>query len=207
MTSVKEEMRLLVDSPEYEDRLRVAREGLFLDKLIHDREPLVRAQVAKHGYGLDILVRDDSMDVRRVVADWGYGLPLLVKDSCIHVLEAVALQGYGHEELSEHPSVHVRRQVARLAGSTTVTIERYFGTYKGPVYLHMWDDHYEIKSGCYSSESVAEWTEQCAEVLGEEAAELTARKITVTLSAHYGERVPEGCRKEDKAGYIPEVVI
>lgn len=68
-------------------------------KIIYDKDWLVRTAVAKQGYGLDVLVCDEHWLVRKAVAEQGYGLDILLHDNDCDVRNAVARQGYGLDEL------------------------------------------------------------------------------------------------------------
>ena len=89
-------------------RKTLADQGLCLDKLVHDENPIVRAVVASQGYGLDILVNDNSPLVREEVARQKYGLSILINDQYPKVREIVAEQGYGLDVLIHDENYYVR---------------------------------------------------------------------------------------------------
>ena len=66
--------------PYIDIRIAMVKHGIFLDRLINDRDGLVREAVANQGYGLDKLINDDDWMVRYAVASQGYGLDKLVND-------------------------------------------------------------------------------------------------------------------------------
>lgn len=57
----------LVDSENVEDRIRMAKMGYGVDKLVHDPDPRVRVEVAKGGYFTQELLQDPSPEVRDAV--------------------------------------------------------------------------------------------------------------------------------------------
>lgn len=66
--------------PYIDIRIAMSNHGIFLDRLINDRDGLVREAVANQGYGLDKLINDNDWMVRCAVASQGYGLDKLVND-------------------------------------------------------------------------------------------------------------------------------
>ena len=52
--------------PYIDIRIAMVKHGIFLDRLISDRDNLVREAVAERGYGLDILVNDDETEIREL---------------------------------------------------------------------------------------------------------------------------------------------
>ena len=107
------ELDKLVDSDDYTDRLKAAKQGYGLDKLINDKEYYIRGTaenyLKEHNYktvfdwakdnGVDINIDEwiNSNDVikRIQVVKAGYGLDILVHDYDSKVREEVAKQGYG----------------------------------------------------------------------------------------------------------------
>ena len=89
------ELDKLVDSDDFEDRIKAAEQDYGLDKLINDENLDVRKAVAEQCYGLNKLIYDKAWLVRREVARQGYGLNRLIYDNDWHVRKAVAWQGYG----------------------------------------------------------------------------------------------------------------
>lgn len=61
-------------------KIRLAKEGIFLDILLNVESSYVREAVARQKYRLDVLMYDDDEDVRAVVAELGYGLDVLIND-------------------------------------------------------------------------------------------------------------------------------
>ena len=57
----------LVDSDNVEDRIRMAKMGYGVDKLVNDPDPGVRVEVAKGGYFTQELLKDESPEVRAAV--------------------------------------------------------------------------------------------------------------------------------------------
>ena len=57
----------LVDSENVEDRIRMAKMGYGVDKLVNDPAPRVRVEVAKGGYFTQELLKDESPEVRAAV--------------------------------------------------------------------------------------------------------------------------------------------
>lgn len=108
-----ENLDRLVNDPDPETRMKVAKDGYAIDilqnddfgyvveatiphidddqlnKLVNSKHRMVRAKVAKRGYGLKTLVHDEEWYVRMTVADQGYGLDLLVKDKDKYVRAGV----------------------------------------------------------------------------------------------------------------------
>ena len=82
------ELDKLVDSDDFEDRIRVAEQSYGLDKLVNDEDLDVRKAVAEQGYGLNKLIYDKEWFVRREVARQGYGLDRLIDDNDWHVRKA-----------------------------------------------------------------------------------------------------------------------
>ena len=101
----------LVDSNNPEDRYDAAKRGYGLDKLITDKDWLIRCTVAAHGYGLDKLINDEHYQVRRAIVNQGYGLDKLVYDKDRRVREEVANQGYGLDVLIHDSAAWVCSQV------------------------------------------------------------------------------------------------
>ncbi len=96
-----------------DERIELAKKGLFLNILVSDPVYEVRVEVAKHGYGLDVLVMDPSWSVRVEVAKHGYGLDILVDDDDVDVLREVAKKGYGLEKLIGSGYNIVRAEVVK----------------------------------------------------------------------------------------------
>lgn len=59
----------LVDSPSPQIRMECVWDGLGWDKLVYDKDPLVRRELAACGYALDLLYTDSSNAVRWAVAN------------------------------------------------------------------------------------------------------------------------------------------
>ena len=83
-------------SNNWEDRLKMAKQGYGLDVLINDENCYIRVAVIKQGYGLDILINDEDCDVRTAIARQGYGLDILINDEDEEVQEAVKNYLYAH---------------------------------------------------------------------------------------------------------------
>lgn len=64
------EQKISVDSKDIYARCLCAILGNGLDKLVYDKERLVRIAVAQQGYGLDILIDDDDYRVRNAVESY-----------------------------------------------------------------------------------------------------------------------------------------
>lgn len=162
----------------------VAREGYGLEVLVHDNSPKVRREVAEQGYGLDVLIHDDIAFVRQEVAEQGYGLETLIGDDSWSVRSAVARQGFGLTTLVHDKDDYVQGIATKLLDASVHVIARNFGTYNGNIYLYVWDDRYEIESGCYRAESLEEWVDRCAHQLGEETASEMGAEIRVILEEY-----------------------
>ncbi len=102
----------LVNSYDFEDRIKAAEQDYGLDKLINDEDWFVRKAVAEQGYGLNILINDENYYVRKAVAKQGYGLDILINDESYWVRDVVARQGYGLNKLVNDKNWVVRKAVA-----------------------------------------------------------------------------------------------
>ena len=103
----------LVDSNNWEDRIKAAEQDYGLDKLVNDENEYVRKEVVKHGYKLDKLINDKSWCVRAAVAKQGYRIDKLVNDEDEDVRKAVAEQGYGLDKLVYDENWYVRYLVKK----------------------------------------------------------------------------------------------
>ena len=79
----------MIKSDDWEDRLKMAKEGYGLNVLIIDKDYEVRRAVAEQGYGLNIFINDEVWFVRTAVARQGYGLDVLINDENWYVRAAV----------------------------------------------------------------------------------------------------------------------
>ena len=102
----------LVNSENWEDRMKAAQAGYGLERLVNDRFWGVRAEIARQGYGLEQLVHDGHWCVRVAVAQQGFGLEILVHDKEWAVRRAVAEQRYGLDKIA-NDSERVLRDFAR----------------------------------------------------------------------------------------------
>lgn len=84
-----EKMTKLFNSKLWSDRLRCARQGYGLEKLVNDNDSEVRAEVARQGYGHDILVHDENNSVRYVVALNSYKYDDILVNDKHHLVRAV----------------------------------------------------------------------------------------------------------------------
>lgn len=84
---------------EYYEKIKLIRQGKYLDIFIEDEDWRIRYNLAKIGYGLDILVNDEEAYVRIQVAKQGYRLDTLINDKYETVRQEVARQGYGLNQL------------------------------------------------------------------------------------------------------------
>lgn len=87
-------MSQLAYSSKQSDRMKAARWGYGLDKLVDDKSIAVRILVAKQRYGLDKLVKDENELVRAEVARQKYALKELMFDDSPMVRMAVAAQDF-----------------------------------------------------------------------------------------------------------------
>ncbi len=105
-------------------RQRIANDYQYgLDKLINDKEWLVREAVAEQGYGLDILVNDEEGFVRAAVAKHGYCLDKLVYDEDFQVRANVARQGYSLNILINDPFTSVSSIVKEYLKEHNLTLD------------------------------------------------------------------------------------
>lgn len=165
------------------EKKEIAKQGYGLDKLIDDKHWEVRFAVAEQGYGLDKLVNDEHLAVRIVVAKQGYGLDKLVNDEHWVVRREVAKQGYGLDKLINDSTLLVKETARKLKDAEVYLVERKFGTYKGNLYLYVWKDKYEIKSGCYETTSLENWKKKCTEQLDKKTANIYYNKMKETIGA------------------------
>jgi len=162
----EEKLREMTYSDNHIDRRLVAHRGENLDILVHDKDYRIRVEVARQGYGHDILVHDPRPSVRREVARHGHYLDILVKDE----------------------NIVVQRLAKYLHEATVVVVARNFGTYHGNLYLYVWEKsgEYEIRSGCYTADSLSDWTKKCEERLGKKEAYSASKKLCKALNIIHG---------------------
>ena len=167
----------LVNDKDWRVRLEVACQGYGLDKLINDKYWEIRREVARQGYGLEELVNDKSWKVRLEIVRQGYGLEKLINDEDWGIRLEVARQGYGLDKLVNDKNEFVRDEAKYLTGSRIEILSREFGKHKGLLYLRIWKDKYEIESCCYKSSSIHEWHKKCTEQINKETADFYSEKV------------------------------
>lgn len=178
-------LSILVNDKDWMVRMEVAEAGYGLERLISDENPVVRMKVAEKAYGLRHLINDESPMVRKAVARNRYGLNKLANDESSEVREEVALQQHKVDKLSNDESWIVRAALAhqglaldklvndeseivrgiaqKLTDAKVFTIAKNFGVYNYNVYLYVWKDKYEIKTGSYETDSLDWWKEKYGE--------------------------------------------
>lgn len=166
-------------------RREVAKLGRYLDILAEDKSSRVRLEVLRRGYIHPSFTTDTSTTLRAMVAQKGYGADVLYKDPDAHIRFEVALHGKYLEELAKDEDRTVSRMAKRLLGAKVEVVARDFGTYQGNVYLYMWDNRYEIHSGCYKAMSLKEWQEKANTKVGEYASSVVSERITEHLHRFY----------------------
>ena len=196
----------------YIERMDMARAGLYLDVLYKDEDPQVREavavrgahleelstdedfsvriQVARHGYKLERFVNDPVWMVRQEVAELGEYNHILYKDKDPEVRAMVAHRGEYLSELSRDEDAEVNEVARGLRGSTTKVIATGYGTYRGLLLLRMWDDRFEIISGCYETGDLKEWVKKCTLQLDRERAVNMGHVIADELHEFYGGNFP-----------------
>lgn len=102
----------MLQSKNYQERIRLAEQGQNLDILVNDENWKVRREVANQGYGLEKLVNDRNWKVRQAVARHGYGLEQLVHDKSIEVKKTLIKHGYCIDELTYDKDYRVRQEIA-----------------------------------------------------------------------------------------------
>lgn len=106
-------MSQLAYSSKQSDRMRAARWGYGLDKLVDDKSISVRILVAKQRYGLDKLVKDENELVRAEVARQKYALRELMFDDSPMVRMAVAAQDFALDYFAREDEDGEVREFAR----------------------------------------------------------------------------------------------
>lgn len=86
----------------------------------------------------------------------------------------IAQHGHKLEILKNDEDCEVREIANKLLKAKTYNLSKDFGIYKGNLFLYVWEDKYEIESGCYTTSSLNEWHKKCVEILDLE----TANKYT-----------------------------
>jgi intracellular sulfur oxidation DsrE/DsrF family protein len=107
------QIEALVSSNKKSDRMKAARWGYGLHRLVNDKSISVRILVAKQGYGLDILIKDENELVRAEVAKKKYNLNILMHDKSPMVRMEVAAQGYALDYLAREDKDKDVREFAR----------------------------------------------------------------------------------------------
>lgn len=173
----EKELKEKIYSKDFEVRLALAKQGYGLHEFLSDEAAHIRAEVAKHGYRLDKLVNDRHWLVRAAIVKQGCYLENLSNDEEWRVRLEVAHQGCNLEVLANDENNIVKERAQHLLGSKTEVIHQDFGTYNGPLFLRIWEDKYEIESGCFATGSLKEWSIKCAEQIDQETSDLYTRKI------------------------------
>lgn len=98
----------MVDSDNDVDLIEIIKQHYGLDKLVHHKDPYIRAFVATQGYGLDILVDDPTNGVKAAVARQGYQLVKLfaLKDSHICQEARYYCIDHGYRSLIDYANEH-----------------------------------------------------------------------------------------------------
>lgn len=199
---------VLAKDPSEVVRRAVAKMGYRPHLFVGDSSPLIRREVARAGLYLEILAQDESEKVRLEVAYQGYHCPEFLTDPYPLVRMEMAEQGYGAEVLCHDKVKEIRHEIAEqglcldvlvddedfgiallaqdMLNANVVVIARKFGTYRGALYLTLWNDYYTIRSGCHTATSLEEWKEQAETRVGKVITEVTAKMIQKHLTACYG---------------------
>lgn len=179
----EEELKGKASSADWKQRIVAAKNSHGLEKLYQDPDWTVRTAVARRGFKPEILSMDKHWSVRRGVAESGYELQKFVQDENWRVRLELANQGYQLRVLMHDENEEVRNRAKYLMDSTNHIIARNFGTYDGNLCLHIWEDKYEITSGCYSTNSIDEWYERCEIRLNKDIAKKYRRIMSNVLSS------------------------
>lgn len=112
LIKTEEGRNALLNSPNRNSRLFLAKNGFKLEDLKNDEEWVVRMYVALHGVNLQNYIKDESSAVRKIVAENGIGLDILKDDKDDLVRLAVVKQNYQLENFVNDRSFFVRRWLA-----------------------------------------------------------------------------------------------
>ena len=117
---------LILCSNSFDDNVRItiAKQGLCLDKFVHDKNPFVRRAVVENGYRLDLFLYDEDMMVRKAIAKQGYGANILIYDKEYKVRKAVAKYCKLYNDqitiLAKDPAPEVRVEIAKRGEKLTL---------------------------------------------------------------------------------------
>ena len=120
-----------------------------------------KIELARQGYELKVLANDESPIVRLQVLKQGYNVQGFLRD--------------------EDPDVS--SYAKKLKDAKVYVVARDFGKYVGNVYLYIWENKYEIRSGFYKFTSLEKWEQKYKKELGIKAVEGTAKKIASLIKS------------------------
>lgn len=97
-------LKIFINDPDENIRMEVLKQGFFSEQVLQDKSWKVRATAVQKGMFLDRFVCDPDWRVRKEVASLGHGLDILSNDENPYVRDEVRKQGYtGDSQTSGDP--------------------------------------------------------------------------------------------------------
>lgn len=125
----------------------------------------------------------NNLNLNKNELEYGFSIDTLINDKSWRVRLAVAEQGYGLDKLINDKKSNVRNTAKYLIGSRTEILNRNFGTYNGLLSVRIWEDKYLIESGCYQSDSIDNWSQECNKQLGKIISDSYTAKIKELINS------------------------